>query len=142
MLALAPLRRPGGLGGTFELDGDGTRLAARFDRNGAVGASPEWSDYTGRSRLLAWSLAHEQTLVQLSDALGMPLLPVAELEPADAGSAADDALWVSFSIEDMYEPEGGGTAYYQSGELQLPAPWLGTVIELLQNRHRRIADPA
>lgn len=124
MLALAPLRRPGGLGGTFELDGDGTRLAARLDRNGAVSASPEWSDYTGRSRLLAWSLAHEQTLVQLSDALGVPLLPVAELEPAEAGAADGDALWLSFSIEDMYEPEGGGAAHYETGELRLPVALL------------------
>src|SRR5688500_9643023 len=80
MLALAPLRGPGGAGGACELDGDGTRLAVRLDRSqSTTGTSPQWSDYIGRARLLAWSLAHEQTLVQLSEALGAPLLPVAEL---------------------------------------------------------------
>lgn len=124
MLALAPLRKPGGMGGVFELDGDGSRLAVRLDRNAAIASSPQWSDYSGRSRLLAWSLAHESTLVQLSDVLGAPLLPVAEL-PADAAlDANDNAVWLSFSIEDMYEPEDGGAAHYQSGELQLPAAWL------------------
>lgn len=129
MLAFAPLRRPGGVGGVFELDGDGTRLAVRLDRADATTTAPEWSDYTGRSRLLAWSLAHEQALVQLSEALGVPLLPVAELD-ADAAAAAGngDALWLSFGIEDMYEPEGGGSAYYQAGELLLPAAWLGRLL--------------
>jgi len=125
MLALAPLRRPGGAGGVFELDADGTRLAVRLDRSQtSTGTSPQWSDYSGRSRLLAWSLAHEQTLVQLSEALGAPLLPVAELTEQAPPTASDDAVWLSFSIEDMYEPEAGATAHYQSGELLVPVVWL------------------
>ncbi len=128
MLAFAPLRKPGGVGGVFALDGDGTRLAVRLDRGNAAAAAPEWSDYSGRSRLLAWSLTHEHALVQLSEALGVPLLPVAELEPDAAAALDGDALWLSFSIEDMYEPEDGGSAYYQSGELLLPAPWLGRLL--------------
>ena len=128
ILAFASLRRPGGMGGVFELDGDGTRLALRLDRGDAPASSPEWSDYQGRSRLLAWSLTHEQALVQLSEALGAPLLPVAELEPDRAAGAASDAIWLSFSIEDMYEPEAGAPAYYQSGELQLPVTWLGRLL--------------
>jgi type III secretion system YscQ/HrcQ family protein len=128
MLAFAPLRRPGGLGGVFALDGDGTRLALRLDRGSATTTAPEWNDYTGRSRLLAWSLAHEPTLVQLSDALGVSLLPVAELEP-DAIAAIDgDVLWLAFSIEDMYEPADGVAPHYQSGELCLPAAWLGRLL--------------
>lgn len=124
ILSLAPLRKPGGVGGVFELDGDGTRLAVRLDRNGAVSTSPDWSDYSGRSRLLAWSLAHEDTLVQLSEALGVPLLPVAERTPDAVDGTEADAAWLGFSLEDMYEPEAGATAYYRSGELQLPAAWL------------------
>ena len=124
MLALAPLRKPGGAAGTFELDADGTRVAVRLDRNDAAGSSPQWSDYTGRSRLLAWSLAHEQTLMQLSEALGAPLLPLGELDDAAAGAQADDMLWLSFSIEDMYEPEGEAPGLYRSGDVRLPAAWL------------------
>lgn len=125
MLALAPLRRPGGVGGAFELDGDGTRVALRLDGSGSQATTPQWSDYSGRARLLAWSLAHEQALVQLSEALGLPLLPVAELAPDAAADRGDDGVWLAFSVEDMYEPDEPGVAgYYQSGELRLPAPWL------------------
>ena len=122
MLVLAPLRRPGTLGGAFALEGDGTRLALRLDDAGEPGPAPHWSDYAGRARLLAWSLTHEQTLVQLSEALGAALLPVEELP----GDAADDkdALWLSFSIEDLYEPADGAEPHYRSGDLRLPVAWL------------------
>lgn len=129
MLAFAPARRRGELGGVFELDGDGTRLALRLDHGGGPATAPAWNDYTGRSRLLAWSLEHEQTLVQLSEALGVPLLPVAELPPeAVAAAGHGDALWLAFSIEDLYEPEDGAAAYYRSGDLLLPAAWLGRLL--------------
>lgn len=127
MLALAPLRRQAGAPGTFELDGDGTRMAVRFDRNDEAGTSPQWSDYAGRSRLLAWSLTHEQTLVQLSEALGAPLLPVSEL-PSDIDANDGDAVWLSFSIEDLYEPEGDAPGHYRSGDLRLPAAWLSRML--------------
>lgn len=123
MLAMAPLRKAGGAAGTFELDADGTRVAVRLDRNDEAGTSPQWSDYTGRSRLLAWSLTHEQTLVQLSEALGAPLLPVSEFDPA-ANDGSADSVWLSFSIEDLYETEGDVPALYRSGDLRLPAAWL------------------
>lgn len=122
MLALAPLRKRQATGGYFELDGEGTRFAVRLDRNATPAASPDWTDYTGRARLLAWSLANEQALVQLSEALGVSLVPVAEVE-GDAGDAAD-AMWLAFSLEDLYEPEAGSAAYYRSGDLRLPAAWL------------------
>lgn len=125
MLALAPLRKPGGAPGTFELDADGTRVAVRLDRNDEAATSPQWSDYAGRSRLLAWSLAHEQTLVQLSEALGAPLLPLSEF---DAAANDDDAVWLSFSIEDMYEPVGDAPGHYRSGDLRLPAAWLSRML--------------
>lgn len=134
MLCVAPGRKPGGLGGVFELDGDGTAVAVRFDRNGlraadAAGqALPEWSDYRGRARLLAWSLAYEQPLVRLSEALGLPLLPVAELAPDADADAGHDALWLAFSIEDMYEVEDPAAAQYHSGELRVPTAWLGRML--------------
>jgi type III secretion protein Q len=121
MMALAPLRKRQAAGGVFELDGEGTRFAVRLDRNATPAGSPDWSDYTGRARLLAWSLANEQALVQLSEALGVSLVPVAELE-GEAG--ATDAMWLAFSLEDLYEPEAGSAAYYRSGDLRLPAAWL------------------
>lgn len=132
MLALAPLRRVddnGGAlqGGVFDLDGEGMRVAVRLDRNGTPPGSPDWSDYTGRARLLAWSLANEQALVQLSEALGVPLMPVAERTQANA-DAGSDATWLAFSVEDLYEPEAGAVAYYRSGDLQLPASWLARML--------------
>lgn len=123
MLALAPLRKRQATGGVFELDGEGTRFAVRLDRNATPAGSPDWSDYAGRARLLAWSLANEQALVQLSEALGVSLVPVAELE-AEAAATPADAMWLAFSLEDLYEPEAGHTAYYRSGDLRLPAAWL------------------
>ncbi|HST45505.1 MAG TPA: hypothetical protein VLK29_09825, partial [Luteimonas sp.] len=79
------------------LDAEGTRLWVRF----ASGQPPDaeglhWSDHVGRSRLLAWSLAHEAQLVRLSDALATSLLPVADATPDDG----DDGLWLDFHIDD------------------------------------------
>lgn len=127
MLAVAPLRRHAGGAGTFELDADGTRVALRLDRNDEAGTSPQWSDYSGRSRLLAWSLTHEHTLMQLSEALGAPLLPVDESQAGDE-KPEDDQVWLSFSIEDLYEPEGGAPVHYRSGDLRLPAAWLSRML--------------
>src|SRR5688500_9817142 len=79
----------GTLGGdTFALDADGTRLALRFapgaDDAGSDGL--RWNDHVGRSRVLAWSLAHEARLMRLSEALGVSLLPVADSSYDDAGA--------------------------------------------------------
>ena len=128
MLARAPLRKRHAAGGVFELDGEGTRFAVRLDRNGAAPGSPDWSDYDGRARLLAWSLANEQALVQLSEALGVSLVPVAENAALDGAAPEADAAWLAFSLEDLYEPEAGGAAYYRSGDLRLPAAWLGRLL--------------
>ena len=128
MLAMAPLRKPGGLGGIFELDGDGSRLALRLDRGDDATTAPQWSDHSGRSRLLAWSLTHEQTLMQLSEALGASLLPVAELEADAEPTSSGDGVWLSFSIEDMYEPDDASTGHYRSGELRLPVAWLNRML--------------
>src|SRR5690606_30735345 len=50
---------------TFELDAEGTRVGLRLQATAAVlGDGLHWSDFTGRSRILAWSLAHEAQLMR------------------------------------------------------------------------------
>lgn len=113
--------------GAFALDGDGMRLAVRFDATAASARGGDvlrWGDHVGRSRLLAWSLAHEAELVRLSDGLGVSLLPVAD---DDAGN---DGVWLDFSIEDDASHDGtaDGAAppptIAARGSLRLPASWL------------------
>src|SRR5690606_6428587 len=63
--------RPGASPGTFELDADGTRIGLRLQATSvAIGEGLHWADFSGRSRILAWSLAHESHLMRLSEALG------------------------------------------------------------------------
>src|SRR3546814_19602099 len=59
-------------------------------------AGLHWSDYRGRARLLAWSLAHERALMRLSEVLGTSLVPQ---EPADDEIADDDAVWLAFATD-------------------------------------------
>lgn len=124
MLSLGISRSGHELGGVFELEGDGQRMALRFDSGSApISTSPHWSDYQGRARLLAWSLDYEPLLMQLSEAIGVALLPVEELDPGQA-STDDEGLWLSFAIEDMYEPLDDNPAFHQAGSIRMPAHWL------------------
>lgn len=113
-----------GTGETFELEADGVRLALRLEPAAEQrGDGLRWSDYQGRSRLLAWALAHEADLMRLSDALGVSLLPVetdAERDPH--GSSRDPDLWLSFAIE---EPHGGA----RRGALRLPCSWTDRLLD-------------
>src|SRR3546814_12625835 len=63
-------------------------------------AGLHWSDYRGRARLLAWSLAHERALMRLSEVLGTSLVPQ---EPADDEIADDDAVWLAFATDGAAE---------------------------------------
>lgn len=114
-------------GETFALDAEGTQLLLRLDA-ATEAPSPSglhWSDYPGRARLLAWSLAHEAALMRLSEALGAALLPV---ETDDAAREAQaDAVWLAFSGEP-------GDEAAPRGALRLPVDWLG--------RLRARAEPA
>ncbi|HVI59417.1 MAG TPA: type III secretion system cytoplasmic ring protein SctQ [Luteimonas sp.] len=107
--------------GTFALDAEGTRLRLRLDTDAAA-PSPSglhWSDYTGRARLLAWSLAHEAALMRLSEVIGVALLPVED--DADApDDAPDDAVWLAFAGEHARADAGAPP----SGALRLPVDWL------------------
>lgn len=112
--------------GTFALDADGMRLAVRFDAPSSPAPKDDlrWNDHVGRSRLLAWSLAHETQLARLSDGLGVALLPVAD------DGAGSDGVWLDFSIEDEPAQQGGDDADTSApvvaarGMLRLPASWL------------------
>src|SRR5690606_28064444 len=75
------------------------------------------SDYGGRARLLAWSLAHERALRRLSEVLGTALVP---REPADDDGDGDNALWLSFATDS--EPEAAHEAL--RGAVRLPLDWL------------------
>ena len=85
---------------TFAIESDGARLAIAFDPQG--GAMPEglhWGDHVGRSRVLAWSLAHEARLVHSSQAFGMTLVPVVGGgdEPV-AEATAGEGTWLRFRV--------------------------------------------
>lgn len=111
---------------TFELDAEGTRIGLALMAP-AHGDGPHWSDYQGRSRVLAWSLAHEAQLMRLSEAFGVVLTPL-----ADAGAPApDDAatLWLDF-IVDEDAPEGSQSRMPAlQGALRVPAGWVERLLE-------------
>src|SRR5690554_3807763 len=72
---------------TFELDAEGSRVGLRLQATAvAVGDGLHWADFTGRSRILAWSLAHEGHLMRLSEALGVALAPRLEDEAPEAAA--------------------------------------------------------
>ena len=115
----------------FALDAEGTRLWVRFASGQEAGAEGlHWSDHVGRSRLLAWSLAHEAQLVRLSDGLATSLLPVAE-----AGSVDDDGLWLDFSIDDELPQDDQPGLEPTRGALRVPVAWLPQLVELAEPRY-------
>ncbi|MGH8032692.1 MAG: type III secretion system cytoplasmic ring protein SctQ [Luteimonas sp.] len=119
--------RAGNNAESFPVDADGTRLALRLDASAmAVEDGLHWSDYVGRSRLLAWSLAHESALMRLSDALGVPLMPVDADADAESQALGNDPLWLSFAILDG----AGNDARLPSvrGAMRLPPDWLTRLI--------------
>ncbi|QOY63548.1 type III secretion system cytoplasmic ring protein SctQ [Lysobacter sp. H21R4] len=118
---------------TFAIDADGTGMALRLDedRSSAERAGLHWSDYEGRSRVLAWSLAQESRLARLSEALGMALVPV--LPAADGASTAvpteadSGDVWLDFVVEEPDipdEPKPPGL----SGLLRLPVDSLAPLL--------------
>ncbi|MEZ0472866.1 type III secretion system cytoplasmic ring protein SctQ [Luteimonas salinilitoris] len=117
-------------GETFELDAEGTRVGLRLQVAEVVtGDGLHWSDYSGRSRVLAWSLAHEPHLMRLSEALGVALAPLLDADPATA--ATDDAVWLDFVIDDETSDAAADAARRPpaiQGALRLPAAWLDRVL--------------
>ncbi len=114
-------------GEVVTLEGDGSRVRLQLDSGLAddTGTGMHWSDYRGRSRVLAWSLAHEPQLVQLSQAIDIALIPVAD-EPAAASLQAlqaqnqaelDGGLWLGFTIGEPRTPRA-------RGNLRIPPSWV------------------
>jgi len=113
--------QPSAEGETFGVDAEGTRLQLRLESDAAMQPAPSslhWSDYQGRARLLAWSLAHETSLMRLSEVLGVSLLPI-EQDSAQEG-VADEAVWLAFATGDDHRV---GAAPLR-GALRLPVGWL------------------
>ena len=110
-LRVGPATVNGGGGETCLVDADGSALALRLQTTPAHGEL-QWSDYQGRARLLAWSVAHERPLRQLSDALGVALLPLEAPAPDDAAALT----WLDIAIDD------GESATH--GALGLPPGWV------------------
>lgn len=115
------------------LDGEGTRLRLHVDGPATSGDDAtrlRWSDHAGRSRVLAWALAHETTLRRLSEWLGVSLLPV--LDDA-GGDDADDAsgtttAWFEVRIDEPPPDDGDEDAADAApgtrARIQLPLAWL------------------
>src|SRR5690606_9879831 len=103
------------------------RIGLRLQATAAALADGlHWSDFSGRSRILAWSLADEQPLMRLSEALGVALTPLLEGSGGDGGGAGDGDLWLDFLIDDEppdEDPDAARRAPAVHGSLRLPAAW-------------------
>lgn len=118
-------------GEVVALEGDGARVKLQLDSGLSLDTDTglHWSDYQGRSRLLAWSLAHESQLMQLSQAIDIALVPVgddggASLQSLQALSAADlDGLWLGFAIVDA------GGQRRARGNLRIPPAWVDRLLQ-------------
>lgn len=103
----------------FDVDAQGTRLRLRLDADAARPPDPaglHWSDYRGRARLLAWSLAHERALMRLSEVLGTSLVPQ---ETAD-DQGDDEAVWLAFDTDGA----AGAAIEPLRGAMRFPVDWL------------------
>jgi len=135
---------PGSPRATFALEGDGVPLALDLEADdfmlaqgglaqgglaqgglaqGGLAGGLHWSDYEGRSRMLAWSLAHESQLMRLSDGLGVALVPI-ELA---ADNDLDGQLWLDFAIDDA-DIDASAPASHR-GKLRLPYAWLPRLLD-------------
>lgn len=123
-------------GAAFAIDADGVSLALRLDDSpDDTDPGMHWSDYQGRSRILAWSLAHEARLARLSEALGMALVPVlstpadaaAGIEVANPPSAGTDSVWLAFRVDEP-DLEGGIPPVPCRGTLRLPMSCLPALL--------------
>lgn len=155
---------PGPADATFLVDADGTTLAVAFHQadGGMHGSAPRdaglhWNDYSGRSRMLAWSLAHETQLMLLSDGMAVALLPTGALDdagsdagaahpaltvatagdddghatPHDAGADRDQDLWLGFALE-TGNPDEPSSLAVTRGNVRVPQAWLTRLLEIAE----------
>lgn len=134
--------RPAAAGESFELDAEGTRIALRLQATAVAAADGlHWSDFSGASRILAWSLAHETHLMRLSEALGVALTPLLD---AGAADGQDDQLWLDFLIDDeppADDPDSARRAPGLHGSLRLPAAWLQRLLTRAEPPYEGEAPP-
>ncbi|MFC0717338.1 type III secretion system cytoplasmic ring protein SctQ [Luteimonas padinae] len=133
----------------FAIDAEGARLRLHVDgpaTSGDDAARLRWSDHAGRSRILAWSLAHESTLRRLSEWLGVSLLP-----SLDGGGDGDDnaadttTLWLEVRIDEPPRDDGddadaGDALPPTLARLCLPLAWLPALAARAEPPHED--DPA
>lgn len=125
LLQLMP-GRPAPAAQTFEIDAEGSRIGLALQLP-VQGDGPHWNDYQGRSRVLAWSLAHESQLMRLSEAFGVVLTPLADAPPGDDDPAS--LLWLDF-IVDEDAPEGSSSRMPAlQGALRVPTAWTERLLE-------------
>ncbi|MGV8931831.1 MAG: type III secretion system cytoplasmic ring protein SctQ [Luteimonas sp.] len=125
VLQFAP-GRASGADETFTVDAEGTQLRLRLDAPmpaQSVQPGLHWSDYQGRGRLLAWSLAHETALMRLSEAIGASLVPV-EDNPASQDATGDEIFWLAFSIDHDAQDQEQLPASRVNGVMRIPVAWL------------------
>lgn len=117
--------QPVAAGQLFEIDAEGTRigLALRRPRHED---GPHWSDYQGRSRVLAWSLAHEADLMRLSEAFGVVLTP---LPDAATPETPEPELWLDFIVDEVPAQDTGSRVPVLQGALRAPLDWTGRLLE-------------
>ncbi|HEY4531050.1 MAG TPA: hypothetical protein VIG97_12140, partial [Luteimonas sp.] len=136
----------------FAIDAEGTRLWLHVDgpatsQNDA--ARLRWSDHSGRSRVLAWTLAHEATLRRLSEWLGVSLLPALD----DAGVAPPDdpsgtaTAWLEVRIDEPLpddadaDDEAVPAAPPTLARIRIPLAWLPGIGARAEPPHEDEAPP-
>lgn len=120
--------KPAAAAETIELDAEGTRIGLCLRTAQAAAHGMHWSDYAGRSRVLAWSLAHEAQLMRLSEAFGVALTPL--VEPGEpAAHDAERQLWLDFIVDE--EPAEGSASRMPAlqGALRVPPEWSDRLLE-------------
>lgn len=114
-------------GEAFAVEADGVRIAVRFD-GGSRDDDLHWSDHVGRSRVLAWTLAHEAQLVRLSEALAVSLLPQVDAVPGDG----PDDVWLDFAIHDAHADDLPAPT---RGAVRVPWTWLPHLVAQAEPRY-------
>ena len=120
--------KPAAAAETVELDAEGTRVGLCLRTAQPAAPGMHWSDYAGRSRVLAWSLAHEAQLMRLSEAFGVALTPL--VDPGEpAGHDRERQLWIDFIVDE--EPAEGSASRMPAlqGALRVPPEWSERLLE-------------
>lgn len=131
------------------VDAEGARLQLHVD--GPAGTDDDasrlrWSDHSGRSRILAWSLAHESTLRRLSEWLGVSLLPSLDAGgDGESNTTGAATLWLEVRIDEPPRDDGDDADASDArpptlARLRLPLAWLPALASRAEPPHED--DPA